>query len=86
MDAGIPMLVANGDKQGILYDIVDSKPVGTLFRTGGCRTMTKTRIRYLIASLIGIAVGSFSASGLSAWLAVLTPDAGPLFPRAPQRI
>ncbi|MDO4270532.1 MAG: glutamate 5-kinase [Eubacteriales bacterium] len=31
MDAGIPMLVANGDKQGILYDIVDGKPVGTLF-------------------------------------------------------
>lgn len=31
MDAGIPMLVANGDKQGILYDIVDGKSVGTLF-------------------------------------------------------
>ena len=31
MDAGIPMLVANGDKEGILYDIVDGKPVGTLF-------------------------------------------------------
>ena len=31
MDAGIPMLVANGDKEGILYDIVDGKSVGTLF-------------------------------------------------------
>lgn len=31
MDAGIPMLVANGDKHGLLYDIVDGKPVGTLF-------------------------------------------------------
>ncbi len=31
MDAGIPMLVANGDKHGILYDIVDGKTVGTLF-------------------------------------------------------
>lgn len=31
MDAGIPMLVANGDKEGLLYDIVDGKPVGTLF-------------------------------------------------------
>ena len=31
MDANIPMLVANGDKQGLLYDIVDGKPVGTLF-------------------------------------------------------
>lgn len=31
MDAGIPMLVANGDKDGILYDIVDGKSVGTLF-------------------------------------------------------
>lgn len=25
------MLVANGDKQGLLYDIVDGKQVGTLF-------------------------------------------------------
>ena len=32
MDANIPMLVANGDKQGLLYDIVDGKPVGTLFQ------------------------------------------------------
>ncbi len=32
MDAGIPMMVANGDKQGLLYDIVDGKPVGTLFQ------------------------------------------------------
>ena len=31
MDANIPMLVANGDKQGLLYDIVDGKQVGTLF-------------------------------------------------------
>ena len=31
MDAGIPMLVANGDKDDILYDIVDGRPVGTLF-------------------------------------------------------
>ena len=31
MDAGIPMMVANGDKQGLLYDIVDGKEVGTLF-------------------------------------------------------
>lgn len=35
MDAGIPMLVANGDKHGILHDIVDGKPVGTLFARGG---------------------------------------------------
>ena len=32
MDAGIPMMVANGDKQGLLYDIVDGKEVGTLFQ------------------------------------------------------
>ena len=31
MDAGIPMLVANGSRAGVLYDIVDGKPVGTLF-------------------------------------------------------
>ncbi len=31
MDAGIPMIVASGDKEGILYDIVDGKNVGTLF-------------------------------------------------------
>ncbi len=31
MDAGIPMLVANGDKEGLLYDIVEGLPVGTLF-------------------------------------------------------
>lgn len=31
MDAGIPMLVANGASADILYDIVDGKPVGTLF-------------------------------------------------------
>ena len=31
MDANIPMLVANGDKQGLLYDIVDGMQVGTLF-------------------------------------------------------
>ena len=31
MDAGIPMLVANGEKDDILYDIVDGRPVGTLF-------------------------------------------------------
>ena len=31
MDANIPMLVANGDKQGLLYDIVDGKQVGTFF-------------------------------------------------------
>ena len=35
MDAGIPMMVANGDKEGILYDIVDGKSVGTLFARGG---------------------------------------------------
>ena len=26
------MMVANGDKQGLLYDIVDGKEVGTLFQ------------------------------------------------------
>ncbi|MDO5142697.1 MAG: glutamate 5-kinase [Eubacteriales bacterium] len=31
MDAGIPMLVANGSREGVLHDIVDGKPVGTLF-------------------------------------------------------
>lgn len=31
MDAGIPMLVANGDKKDVLYDIVDGQEVGTLF-------------------------------------------------------
>ena len=31
MEAGIPMLVANGSRAGVLYDIVDGKPVGTLF-------------------------------------------------------
>jgi len=31
MDAGIPMLVANGDKHGLLYDIVEGKDIGTLF-------------------------------------------------------
>ncbi|MCI7126644.1 MAG: glutamate 5-kinase [Agathobaculum sp.] len=31
MDADIPMLVASGEREGLLYDIVDGKPVGTLF-------------------------------------------------------
>lgn len=31
MDAGIPMLVANGNTHGLLYDIADGKTVGTLF-------------------------------------------------------
>ena len=32
MDAGISMLITKGDKADILYDIVDGKPVGTLFK------------------------------------------------------
>lgn len=31
MDAGIPMLIANGEQQDVLYDIIDGKTVGTLF-------------------------------------------------------
>nr|WP_297171296.1 glutamate 5-kinase [uncultured Agathobaculum sp.] len=31
MDAGIPMLVANGNREDVLYDIVAGKNVGTLF-------------------------------------------------------
>lgn len=38
MDAGIPMLVANGSRAGVLYDIVDGKPVGTLFSRGVDKT------------------------------------------------
>ncbi|MGN1008333.1 MAG: hypothetical protein ACI4PV_05255, partial [Butyricicoccus sp.] len=32
MDAGISMLITKGDAPEILYDIVDGKPVGTLFK------------------------------------------------------
>lgn len=32
MDAGIAMLITKGDNPAILYDIVDKKPVGTLFK------------------------------------------------------
>ena len=32
MDAGISMLITKGDQAEILYDIVDGKPVGTLFK------------------------------------------------------
>ncbi|MBS6545896.1 MAG: glutamate 5-kinase [Butyricicoccus pullicaecorum] len=32
MDAGISMLITKGDTPEILYDIVDGKPVGTLFK------------------------------------------------------
>ena len=39
MDAGIPMMVANGDKQGLLYDIVDGKRKLELCST---RTLTYT--------------------------------------------
>ncbi|MDY3618612.1 glutamate 5-kinase [Agathobaculum sp.] len=35
MDAGIPMLVANGEHVNVLYDVVDGKQVGTLFARGG---------------------------------------------------
>ncbi len=31
MDAGIPMLIAKGDRAEVLYDIVEGKAVGTLF-------------------------------------------------------
>lgn len=32
MDAGISMLITKGDRAEILYDIVEGKPVGTLFK------------------------------------------------------
>lgn len=32
MDAGISMLITKGDNPAILYDIVEGKPVGTLFK------------------------------------------------------
>lgn len=35
MDAHIPMLIANGENPNILYEIVDGKAVGTLFKRGG---------------------------------------------------
>lgn len=35
MDAGIPMIVANGERPQNLYDIVDNKPTGTLFDRRG---------------------------------------------------
>ncbi|WP_283674780.1 glutamate 5-kinase [Butyricicoccus sp. Marseille-Q5471] len=38
MDAGIPMLIANGERSEILYDIVDGKQVGTLFARGGAES------------------------------------------------
>lgn len=36
-DAGIPMVIANGDRPERLYDIIDGKPVGTLFLPKGAR-------------------------------------------------
>ena len=31
MDAGIDMIITNGDRPEVLYDIIDGKQVGTLF-------------------------------------------------------
>ena len=34
MDSGIPMVIANGDQHGLLYDIIDGKQAGTRFLPG----------------------------------------------------
>lgn len=38
MDAGIPMLVTNGERPEDLYEIFDGKPIGTLFYRKGALT------------------------------------------------
>ncbi|MBQ1203821.1 MAG: glutamate 5-kinase, partial [Loktanella sp.] len=37
MEAGIPMVIANGQEPSILYDIVAGKPVGTRFVSKGAK-------------------------------------------------